>query len=120
VRARIPALLMALLLVLYLVFVFQYAIVLMTIDELPAKIMGVALIVLPILGAWALAVELRFGFRAEALAKKLEAEGGMPTTVIPRGGGRPVPDVPGRGRGVAGVVARMVPPCTRIRRERRS
>jgi len=83
VRARIPALLMALLLVLYLVFVFQYAIVLMTIDELPARIMGVALIVLPILGAWALAVELRFGFRAEALAKKLEAEGGMPTTVIP-------------------------------------
>lgn len=82
-RARIPALLMALLLVLYLVFVFQYAIVLMTIDELPARIMGVALIVLPILGAWALAVELRFGFRAEALAKKLEAEGGMPTTVIP-------------------------------------
>jgi len=83
VRARIPALLMALLLVLYLVFVFQYAIVLMTIDELPARIMGVALIVLPILGAWALAVELRFGFRAEGLAKKLEAEGGMPTTVIP-------------------------------------
>jgi len=83
VRARIPALLMALLLVLYLVFVFQYAIVLMTIDELPARIMGVALIVLPILGAWALAAELRFGFRAEGLAKKLEAEGGMPTTVIP-------------------------------------
>lgn len=82
-RARIPALLMALLLVLYLVFVFQYAIVLMTIDELPARIMGVALIVLPILGAWALAAELRFGFRAEGLAKKLEAEGGMPTTVIP-------------------------------------
>ena len=74
---------MALLLVLYLVFVFQYAIVLMTIDELPARIMGVALIVLPILGAWALAAELRFGFRAEGLAKKLEAEGGMPTTVIP-------------------------------------
>jgi hypothetical protein len=74
---------MALLLVIYLVFVFQYAIVLIGIDEVAAKVMGIALIVLPLVGAWALFAELRFGFRAEALAKKLEAEGGLPVTEIP-------------------------------------
>lgn len=82
-RARIPALVMALLLVIYLVFVVQYAIVLIGVDEVAAKVMGIALIVLPLIGAWALFAELRFGFRAEALAKRLESEGGMPTTVVP-------------------------------------
>jgi hypothetical protein len=77
---------MALLLVIYLVFIVQYAIVLIGIDELVAKVMGFALIVIPLIGAWALFVELRFGFRSERLAKTLDAEGGLPAVpVLPSG-----------------------------------
>ena len=87
-RARIPALVMALLLVIYLVFIVQYAIVLIGIDELVAKVMGIALIVVPVIGGWALFVELRFGFRVEALAKRLDAEGGIPAVAV-QPSGRP-------------------------------
>jgi hypothetical protein len=53
--------------------------------------MGIALIVIPLLGAWALIVELRFGFRAEKLAKTLDAEGALPVAAaLPSG--RPVKD----------------------------
>jgi hypothetical protein len=83
VKGRLPALFMALLLLLYLVFVVQYAVRLLMIDEVIARIMGVALIVLPLIGGWALAVELIFGVRAERLAARLEAEGGVPDDELP-------------------------------------
>lgn len=82
-RARWGAFAMAALLVLYLVVVFVYAVRLVS-DPLPvAQAMGWALIVLPLIGGWALAAELRFGFRAEALARRLEAEGGLPDDPLP-------------------------------------
>jgi hypothetical protein len=74
---------MALLLAIYLVFAIRYAIVLLGIDEIAARIMGVALIVLPLVGAWTLFAELRFGFRTEKLAKTLESEGGLPENTLP-------------------------------------
>lgn len=81
---------MALLLALYLVFVAQYALLLFGSPEPVAKAMGVALIVLPIIGAWALVTEILFGVRAERLARILETEGGMPSESIPlRPSGRP-------------------------------
>jgi hypothetical protein len=74
---------MAALLGLYLVVVLGYALRLIT-DPLPiVQAMGWALIVFPLLGMWALVVELRFGFRAAALARRLEAEGGLPDDVLP-------------------------------------
>lgn len=77
-RARWAALGMAVLLALYLVLITFYAVTLVT-DPLPiVRGIGWALIVLPLLGAWALAVELLFGVRAERLARLLEAEGGIP------------------------------------------
>lgn len=77
-RARWAALGMAVLLALYLVLITFYAVRLVT-DTLPiVRGIGWALIVLPLLGAWALAVELLFGVRAERLARLLEAEGGIP------------------------------------------
>ena len=80
---------MAALLGLYLVVVLGYALRLIT-DPLPiVQGMGWALVVFPLLGFWALAVELRFGFRAAALARRLEAEGGLPDDVLPaRASGR--------------------------------
>ena len=77
-RARWSALGMAVLLALYLVLITFYAVTLVT-DPLPiVRGIGWALIVLPLLGAWALAVELLFGVRAERLARLLESEGGIP------------------------------------------
>ena len=88
-RARWGALGMAALLALYLVVVLTYAVRLIG-DALPvAQAIGWALVVLPLIGAWALAAELRFGFAAESLARRLEAEGGLPDDVVPvRASGR--------------------------------
>jgi len=89
-RVRIAAGVMALLLALYLVFVAQYALLLFGSPEPIAKAMGVALIVLPIIGSWALITEILFGVRAERLAKTLENQGGLPDDVVPlRPSGRP-------------------------------
>lgn len=82
-RARWAVFGMAALLGLYLIVVLGYAIRLIG-DRLPiVQGMGWALIVFPLLGFWALVVELRFGFRAEALARRLEAEGGLPDDELP-------------------------------------
>lgn len=40
--------------------------------------MGIALILLAPIGAWALVRELVFGFSADRLGRRLDAEGGMP------------------------------------------
>ena len=49
-----------------------------------AKGLGIALVVLPIIGAWALSRELLFGARMSKLARTLEAEGGLPVDDLPR------------------------------------
>jgi len=92
VRARVAALVMAGLLVVYLVFVVRYAILLITDPQPLAKAMGVALIVLPFLGAGVLAADLVFVVRGERLVKLLGAEGGLPVDDLPRlPSGRPDP-----------------------------
>ena len=91
-RARVAALVMAALLVLYLVFVVNYALLLINDDEPLAKAMGIALIVLPFLGAGVLAADLVFVVRGERLVKRLGAEGGLPVDDLPRlPSGRPDP-----------------------------
>lgn len=50
--------------------------------------MGIALIVLPLIGVWALVREIQFGVQAERLGTRLNAEGGMPeaeTELMPSG-----------------------------------
>jgi hypothetical protein len=82
-RARGAVFGMAALLGLYLVVVFGYALRLIVDPLVVVQAMGWALIVFPVLGLWALAVELRFGFRAQSLARRLEAEGGLPDDSLP-------------------------------------
>ena len=90
--AKLAGLGMAALLALYLIFIVQYATVLVAIDQPVAKAMGVALLVLPIIGAWALAAELVFAFRAERLLARMRAEGALPVDTLPRlASGRPDP-----------------------------
>ena len=73
-----------LLLVFYLVVSFQRSVLLMSDPNPVAKAIGVAYLLLPAIGAWALARELLFGARTERMAKILEAEGGLPEDNLPR------------------------------------
>lgn len=73
-----------LLLVFYLVVSFQRSVLLMSDPNLVAKAIGVAYLVLPVIGAWALVRELLFGARTERMARILEAEGGLPEDNLPR------------------------------------
>lgn len=66
------------LLALYLVFAGYRALVMLGSGEALGVVMGLALLVLPVIGLWALIRELRFGFASAALLKRLEAEGKMP------------------------------------------
>lgn len=76
--ARIGVALMAVLLALYIVLVAQRAYLLLTSGEPVAIAMGVGLVVLPVIAAWALGRELWFGMRAERLGRRLGSEGGLP------------------------------------------
>lgn len=90
--SRIAAIGMALLLALYLAFTAQYAFLLIGSDPLAAKGLGIALLVLPLAGAWALVAELVFLFRGQRLLKLLGEEGGLPVDDLPRlPSGRPDP-----------------------------
>lgn len=80
--ARVGVAVMAALLALYIVLVGWRAVQLVQTGEPVGVAMGVALIVLPLIAAWALGREVWFGVRAERLARRLEAEGGLPEDVV--------------------------------------
>jgi len=82
-RTRIAVVIMAALLALYLVFAVRYGLILIGVRQPVPVAIGVALLVLPVVGAWAMVAELLFAVRADRLAKRLEAEGGMPSEPVP-------------------------------------
>jgi hypothetical protein len=89
-RNLIAALVMAALLLLYLVLVVQHAVLLIQTGILVGQLEGIALIVLPIVGAWALASEIVFGVRAQRLLGLMTERGKLPVDDLPhRPSGRP-------------------------------
>lgn len=82
-RAALGAVFMAALLALYLWLAAYQGVIMMLTGQPVAIAMGVALFVLPLVGAWALYRELSFGFRSSRLVKRLEAEGGLPEDTLP-------------------------------------
>ena len=89
-KGRIAVVVMAALLVFYLVLVGWRAVLFIQSGDPVGILIGVALIVLPIIGAWALVREILFGARCERLVKQLEAEGQLPVNDLPsRPSGRP-------------------------------
>jgi len=82
-RTRMAVAIMAALLALYLVFAVRYGLILIGVRQPVPVAIGVALLVLPVVGAWAMVAELLFAVRADRLAKRLEAEGGMPSEPVP-------------------------------------
>lgn len=88
-KAKIGVVIVAVLLALYLAFTVQRGWIMITQPDLVARGLGIALLGLPIIGAWALIVELMFGARVERLGRTLGAEGGLPADDLPRSpGGR--------------------------------
>lgn len=83
-RAKFGVVLITLGLLLYFWFTLQRAWIMLTDDGLIAKLLGLALLVLPLVGAWTVARELQFGVRTERLAGILEQEGGLPPDTLPR------------------------------------
>jgi tetratricopeptide (TPR) repeat protein len=69
VSAKIWALVMTALAVVYVLLLGQKAILLMLDADFVAKAMGLALLVLPLVAAWAILTEVKFGVDAEKLAK---------------------------------------------------
>lgn len=82
---------MSALLVLYFVFAGVRAFALLVSGEPLPILMGAAMLVLPLLGVWALVRELQFGRTATRLSDRLAAEGVLPEEpVATHPSGRPV------------------------------
>ena len=77
-KGRIAALVMAALLVFYIAVVGWRAVLFLS-SGIPAGVaIGIALLVLPLIGIWALVRELQFGARTERLVKILDEQGELP------------------------------------------
>ena len=77
-RAKIGALAMSALLLLYIALLSNTAIALLETGVAVAQIMGALIVAFPIVGVWAIYVELRFGLAAEKLVAQIIAEGTWP------------------------------------------
>lgn len=83
-KAKLLAAAMVTLLVVYLGLSLHRAVLLLGTDGWIAKAFGVAMLVLPAVGVWALVREVLFGVRTEQLGRTLHEEGGMPPDDLPR------------------------------------
>ena len=92
-RGRAAVIVMTALLALYLVLVVQYAFILMSTGEPAGIAMGIALLVIPLIGGWVIVRELLFVRHAQQLLRVLQKEGGLPVDDLPRlPSGRAVPE----------------------------
>lgn len=77
-RSQLGVLIMSAMLVLYFVFAGIRGVALLRSSSPIAVVMGIAMLVLPLIGAWALLRELRFGRDATRLSDRLEQLGRLP------------------------------------------
>ncbi len=73
-----------LLFVFYLVAAFGSAVRFITAEEPIAKVIGVAALVIPLVGVWILIREVLFGSRTQKMASILASEGLLPEDNLPR------------------------------------
>lgn len=76
--AKLGAIVMSLLLIMYLVLVGTRAVEMIQSGVAAGVAMGSLLLVFPAIGAWLVIAELRFGLKIEALGKRIEQEGTWP------------------------------------------
>ena len=87
--AKAGAVVMAVLLALYIAIVGWRAVQFVQTGEPVGIAIGIALIVLPVLAAWAIWRELQFGIRSQRLVQRLESEGALDLGLPLRPSGRP-------------------------------
>ena len=78
-RAKIGAITMAALVLLYIALLGQQGHLFLIQDNPVSKAMGVCILSLPLVGFWGIFRELKFGLAVEKLAKQLEDEKGWPS-----------------------------------------
>lgn len=78
-RAKLGAIGMAILVLLYVVLLGQQGYLFLIQDNFVSKIIGLSILVLPFFGFWGILRELRFGLQVEKLGKTLEDEKGWPS-----------------------------------------
>lgn len=83
-KGKIAVAFMAVLLIVYLVLAGLRAVVFIQSGEPVGIAIGLALLILPLIGFWALAREVAFGIRSERLVRRLDSLGGLPTVDLPR------------------------------------
>ncbi len=81
---RVMAFILAIAAGIYAVFVFWRAWALFESGDPVAIALGLAIIVIPILGVWMLYREVKFGFGMQAMGRALGAEGGLPLDDLPK------------------------------------
>jgi hypothetical protein len=77
-RAKVGALVMSALLLVYVILLANTAITLIATGVLVAQLMGLLIITFPLIGVWAIIVEMRFGIATEKLVARVEAAGTWP------------------------------------------
>lgn len=87
-KGKALAAVMAALLALYLGLSLHRAWILLNSDVLISRLLAIGMIILPVLGVWALVREVMFGSRLEQLGSRLAAEGGLPEDLPRRPSGR--------------------------------
>lgn len=78
-KAKLGAIGMAALVVLYVVLLGQQGYLFLMQDDPTGKVMGFFILVLPAFGIWGIIRELRFGLQIEKLGQTLEDEKGWPS-----------------------------------------
>ncbi len=82
--ARRVALALGALVAAYLVLVGWRGVLLIDEGTPTTVLLGLAIIVLPVVGAWVLWREIQFGIESQQMARELEAEEGLPVDDLPR------------------------------------
>lgn len=83
-KTKLGVLFVTALLVFYLTLTFRSSLIMLGDPNWVAKLMGVAYLLLPIMGAYLLIRELLFGAGMQKMARQLEAEGGLPEDTLAR------------------------------------
>ena len=83
-NAKRTALLLAVVFVAYAVLLGWRGVLLIGTGDPVAVVLGIAVLVIPLLGAYLVWRELQFGHQTEVLARELEATGGLPVDDLPR------------------------------------
>lgn len=84
-KSLVVAVLMTAAVLLYLVLLAGRAVALLRTGEPVPVVLGIGVLLLPVLGVWIVASTWRSGLQVQRLARRLQAEGGLPdTSELPR------------------------------------